>query len=154
MVDPLPEVEARRLLAEAPVGHIGFISDGSPYVTPMSFVVDGQRILFRTTGGKKLDALRRDPRVCIEVSRFDPETGEWASAIVTGNAFETDDNRTGERVIEMLYEKYGQVLGDPLSRGGLQPVPGLPHVIEVTIEEITGMSAGLGFSPRTRPGRL
>jgi uncharacterized protein len=153
-MDPLTVEDAMQLLAEAPVAHIGFLAEGSPYVTPMSFVVDGQRILFRTTGGKKLEALRRDPHVCIEVTRFDPETGNWASAIVIGMASESEDQRSGELAVEMLYEKYGQLMGDPLSRGGLQPMAGLPHVIEVSIEEITGMSSGMNLSPRTRPGRL
>lgn len=153
-MEPLPEDQALQLLAEAPVAHIGVISDGAPYVTPMSFVLDHERILFRTRAGKKLDALRQHPKVCIEVSRFDNESGDWASVIVNGTAAEVDDRQTGARAVEMLYGKYADALGDPLSRGGLQPVPGLPHVIEVTIDEITGMSSGQGFAPRTRPGRL
>jgi nitroimidazol reductase NimA-like FMN-containing flavoprotein (pyridoxamine 5'-phosphate oxidase superfamily) len=153
-VDPLSREDALRLLTDAPVAHIGLISDGRPYVTPMSFVVDGDKILFRTTAGKKLDALREDPRVCIEASKFDSESGEWASVIVTGTAVEVDDNDLGERAVEKLFEKYAEALGDPLSRGGLQPFPGLPHVIEVVIEEISGMVSGSGFAPRTRPGRL
>lgn len=77
-MDPLARDEALRLLAEEQVAHIGFISEGSPYVTPMPFVVDeGRIVLFRTTGGKKLEALRLgkklealrlEPSVCIEVS--------------------------------------------------------------------------------------
>jgi nitroimidazol reductase NimA-like FMN-containing flavoprotein (pyridoxamine 5'-phosphate oxidase superfamily) len=153
-MDPLSREEALDVLAVAPVAHLGLISEGRPYVTPMSFVVDGERILFRTTAGKKLDALRGDPRVCIETSKFDPESGEWASVIVTGTAVEVDDDAVGQLAVSKLYEKYPTALGDPLSRGGLQPLPGLPHVIEVTIEEISGMSSGSGFSPRTRPGRL
>jgi nitroimidazol reductase NimA-like FMN-containing flavoprotein (pyridoxamine 5'-phosphate oxidase superfamily) len=153
-MDALSREEALKLLAIAPVAHFGIISDGRAYVTPMSFVVDEDRILFRTTGGKKLEALRKDPRVCIEVSKFDPDSGEWASVIVNGTAVEVGDSRIGQLAITKLYQKYADALGDPLSRGGLQPLQGLPHVIEVVIDEITGMSSGTGFSPRTRPGRL
>ena len=153
-MEPLSKEDALRLLAEAPVAHIGLISNGAPYVTPMSFVVDGERILFRTTAGKKLESLRLDPRVCIEVSKFDAESGEWASVIVTGTAAEVQNGQNGVLTVAKLYEKYADALGDPLSRGGLQPLSGLPHVIEVTIEEITGMSSGKGFAVRTRPGRL
>lgn len=153
-MDPLSREEALDLLAGAPVAHLGLISDGAPYVTPMSFVVDERRVLFRTTAGKKLDAMREDPRVCIEVSQFDPGSGEWASVIVLGRAFEVDDDETGARAVELLYDKYSSALGDPLSRGGLQPLPGLPHLIEVVIDEMTGVTSGRGFTPRTRPGRL
>jgi nitroimidazol reductase NimA-like FMN-containing flavoprotein (pyridoxamine 5'-phosphate oxidase superfamily) len=149
-VDPLSREDALRLLREAPVAHIGLISDGRPYVTPMSFVVDEDRILFRTTAGKKFDALRQDPRVCIEASKFDSESGEWASVIVTGTAVELDDGDAGQRAVEKLFEKYADALGDPLSRGGLQPFPGLPHVIEVVIEEISGMVSGSFVQSCTR----
>lgn len=143
-----------RLLTDAPVAHIGLIFNGRPYVTPMSFVVDGDKILFRTVAGQKLEALRQDPRVCIEASKFDSESGEWASVIVMGSAAEVDDGDQGQRAVDKLFEKYAEAIGDPLSRGGLQPFPGLPHVIEVAIEEISGMASGSGFAPRTRPGRL
>jgi nitroimidazol reductase NimA-like FMN-containing flavoprotein (pyridoxamine 5'-phosphate oxidase superfamily) len=74
--------------------------------------------------------------------------------VVIGTASEVDDDETGARAVELLYDKYSSALGDPLSRGGLQPLPGLPHLIEVVIDEMTGMSSGRGFTPRTRPGRL
>jgi hypothetical protein len=54
----------------------------------------------------------------------------------------------------MLLEKYAAVLGSPLGTGGLQPMASFPHVLEVSIDEITGMTSGRGFSFRTRPGRL
>lgn len=153
-MDQLTRDEALQLLNTTPVAHLGLISDGAPYVTPMSFVVDGEEILFRTMAGKKLNALRDNPNVCVEVSQFDEETGEWASVIVTGTATEVADRNKGERAVQLLFDKYANVLGDPLSRGGLQPMPGLPYLVSVKIEQITGVSSGRGFSPRTRPGRL
>lgn len=143
-----------QLLGDALVAHVGFISEGAPYVTPMSFVVDGPRIVFRTKAGKKLDALRSEPRVCIEVCAFDDRTGDWASVIVTGTADEVEDRPTRELVVQELFDKYSSALSEPLSRGGPEPLPGSPHVIAVTINEITGRSSGSGFAPRTRPGRL
>jgi nitroimidazol reductase NimA-like FMN-containing flavoprotein (pyridoxamine 5'-phosphate oxidase superfamily) len=153
-MDQLTREEALQLLNTAPVAHLGLISDGAPYVTPMSFVVEGREILFRTMAGKKLNALRDNPNVCVEVSQFDEESGEWISVIVTGIASEVEDRNKGERVVQLLFNKYSEVLGDPLSRGGLQPMPGLPFLISVEIDQMTGVSSGRGFSPRTRPGRL
>lgn len=153
-METLTEVEAMKILSEAKVAHLGVISEGDPYVTPMSFVVYGELIIFRTQPGRKLRAIRENPRVCIEASRFDEESGDWASVMVVGTARESDDRQVGEVAVQKLFEKYSQALGSPLNRGGLQPVPGLPHVIEVVIEEVSGVSSGGGFSPRTRPGRL
>ena len=136
--------EAKRFLDESLVAHIGVISLGEPYVTPMSFVVDSDRILFRTKPGKRYEAMLENPVVSIEASTFDNETGDWVSVIVRGRAAEADD-ATITLTVQLLLRKYGTVLGPLLSRG---------HVVEVTIDEITGMISGGGFAMRTRPGRL
>lgn len=153
-MDELTRDESLALLDESLVAHIGLVAEGDPYVTPMSFVRDGERILFRTTPGRKLNALRSNPTVCIEASRFDAETGDWASVIVTGTAVEVSDSGTKQLAVDGLFRRYARALGDPLSRGGLQPLPGSSHVVAVTIKEISGMSSGRGFAPRSRPGRL
>jgi hypothetical protein len=48
----------------------------------MSFVVDGDRILFRTKPGRRYEAILENPDVSIEASTFDNETGEWSSVFV------------------------------------------------------------------------
>jgi nitroimidazol reductase NimA-like FMN-containing flavoprotein (pyridoxamine 5'-phosphate oxidase superfamily) len=74
--------QARRFLDESLVAHIGVISAGVPYVTPMSFVVDSDRILFRTKPGKRHQAMMENPAVSIEASTFDNErvTGPVSSS--------------------------------------------------------------------------
>jgi hypothetical protein len=153
-VEPISDEEALRLLAEALVAHIGVVDDDKPYVTPMSFVLDGRRLLFRTKPGKRFEAIGANPSVCVEVSSFDEETGDWVSVVITGTARELTDEATTSRTVELLFDKYESFLGSPLGHGGLQPMASFPHVIEVTIDEITGMSSGRGFGFRTRPGRL
>jgi nitroimidazol reductase NimA-like FMN-containing flavoprotein (pyridoxamine 5'-phosphate oxidase superfamily) len=153
-VEPISDEEALRLLAEALVAHIGVVEDGKPYVTPMSFVLDGRRLLFRTKPGKRFEAIGANPSVCVEVSSFDEETGDWVSVVITGTARELTDEATTSRTVELLFDKYESFLGSPLGHGGLQPMASFPHVIEVSIDEITGMSSGRGFGFRTRPGRL
>lgn len=153
-MEPITTKEALSVLGSEPVAHLGVVYDGEPYVTPMSFVVDGDRILFRTLPGKKLEALRANPVVCVEVSRFDEGSGDWVSVILRGTAQETNDEAAGVAAVTMLLDKYREAVGSPLSRGGIQPLIGLPHVIEVTITEISGMTSGRGWSHRTKPGRL
>lgn len=153
-MEPISEAEALEFLGNAMVAHLGVVDDGEPYVTPMSFVVDGRRLLFRTKPGKRFEAIEDHPRVCVEVSSFDEESGDWVSVVVKGTAVERTDDPTASRAVEMLLEKYAAVLGSPLGTGGLQPMASFPHVLEVSIDEITGMTSGRGFSYRTRPGRL
>lgn len=153
-MDTMTREAAMALLETAPVAHIGVVVDGLPYVTPMSFVVDGDRIMFRTLAGRKLEGMRANPVVCVEASKFDPESGEWASVIVLGTASETDDGDTRTMVVGKLLDKYRPAVGSPFSRGGLQPMTGLPYVVVVEIHEVSGMVSGSGFGHRTKPGRL
>lgn len=153
-MDPISEAEARQFLTEAMVAHIGVVSNGDPYVSPVSFVLDDNRILFRTKPGKRFEAIEANPNVSIEASLFDDETGDWISVIVQGRATERIDPATTDRTVEMLFDKYDTVLGSPLNRDVFQAMATFPHVVEVSIDQITGMVSGRGFSIRTRPGRL
>lgn len=153
-MEPITEAKARAFLEESQVAHIGVVIDGEPYVTPMSFIVDGNRILFRTNPGRRFTGIEANPVVSIEASEFDTETGDWTSVIVRGEASVADDDATIQTTLSGLYEKYRKVLGSPLSRGGMQPISSFPHVVAVEMTEISGMSSSGPFSMRTRPGRL
>jgi len=154
-MQPLTRQQAFDLLDREPVAHLGIIFDGEPYVCPMSFVVDGDRILFRTLAGMKLDGIRANPRVCVEVSSFDEETGDWDSVIARGTARFVDGDDVRQKTIAQLFSKYEKVMGSPMSAGGgLMPLGGHPYVIEVPIDEISGMTSNGGFRIRTKPGRL
>ena len=153
-MEAITDAEARRFLEEAMVAHIGVVIEEEPYVTPMSFVLLGNRILFRTKPGKRFAGIEENPVVCIEASNFDEETGDWTSVIAKGTASVASDDATVQAVLSGLFEKYRKVLGSPLSRGGIQPMASFPHVVAVDIAEISGMSSSGPFSVRTRPGRL
>lgn len=154
-MEPLTREQALDFLGSQPVAHLGLIIDGEPVVFPMSYVVDEDRILFRTMAGSKLDGIRANPRVCVEVSSFDEETGDWQSAIATGTASLVDSDEVRQGLIASLFSKYEKVMGSPMSAGGgLMPLGGDPYVIEVTIDELSGMSSHGGFRIRTKPGRL
>lgn len=153
-MEQLSREEALEVLQTVPVAHLGMLDGGEPYVTPMSFVLEGDRIFFRTMAGRKLDALRENPTVCIEASRYDEETGDWESVIVRGEAIETEEDELRQEVVSGLLRKYEKVVGSPLSGGGMRPLEGLPHVLVVEMREVSGMTSGRGWSRRTRPGRL
>ncbi len=152
-MDELTPAECRRILSAAQVGHLAVISDGEPYVSPISYVYMDDAIWVRTGPGRRVDAIGEHPRVCVEVSEFDDETGHWESMIIWGEARICQDDRTAQRVIMAILTKYRDSMGSPLSPGGGAPME--PEVIvEIPVEVGTGRSSGSYFSVRTRPGRL
>ena len=86
MFEELDREECLRLLASVPVGRLVFTLAGMPAVQPVNFVVDGERILFRTREGSKLVAIRAGTVVAFETDEIDPETGSGWSVTITGEA--------------------------------------------------------------------
>ncbi len=153
-MEPITEARAHEFLEKALVAHIGVVVEGEPYVTPMSFIIHEGRILFRTKPGRRLEGIKTNPVVSIETSTFDETSGDWTSVIVKGNATIEKDDVVIQATLTGLYDKYREILGTPLGRGGIQPIASFPNVVAVEILEISGMSSSGLFSMRTRPGRL
>jgi nitroimidazol reductase NimA-like FMN-containing flavoprotein (pyridoxamine 5'-phosphate oxidase superfamily) len=61
---------------------------GFPAIFPVNYVVDEDRVVFRTDAGTKLDAVARSASVVFEVDHLDPATRSGWSVIVNGRADE------------------------------------------------------------------
>lgn len=125
--------------------------EGIPYCLPLTFArVDKSLYFHCAKEGRKLELLRRDPRVCITfVGRDDPTYKEpagyyttmFASAIVTGSACEVTQEE--EKVLalraicaktlpaHMQEEKFARAIAESLS---------VTAVWRVDMEEISGKS--------------
>jgi len=145
----------RQVLEDGWVGHLGVISEGEPYVAPISYVIVDGRICFKTGPGRRAEAIRSSPRVCVETSHVDHSTGYWESVVVWGDAGEITDPVEAQAVVSALLSKYRPVMGSPLSPGPNDVGLGEPDIlIALPIEIITGRSSGSFFHISTRPGRL
>ncbi len=143
---------AQQLLDHEPVARIGVVADGDPYVTAISFVVDDNEVLFRTGAGKRLDALRAHPRVCIEISNYDVVTGEWSSVVIFGRATVVDDPARTTTAERLLREKYRRLSSSALVFPAEAPDEG--WIVAVAIEELSARTSGSGLLRDSRPGRL
>ena len=152
MVDELAQERCWAELAASSVGHLALVSEGEPYVTPVSFVAKAPWISFRTGAGRRLTALRSGSRVCFEVCSEDEESKSWTSVVAWGTPRRAMlPNETSE-VIDALYLKYHSNREDPFQA----PAPSIlePEVVIIDVDNITGRSSGLGLGARLRPGRL
>lgn len=138
-MEAISKARALAFLEAAPVAHIGVVYHGEPYVTPMSFVMAGDKVAFRTKPGRRFAAIEQNPTVSIEVSSYDAEIGDWTSVIVEGIAREMNDEATLSWTDEKFFEKYDEIPGSLLGTGGTQPLSTFPHVVVVEIVEISGM---------------
>ena len=152
-MEEITEAQARLIVENCDVAHIGVLSDGEAYVTAVSYVVDGDLLLFRSGPGRRLDAIRAHPRVCVEISTFDRRTGSWEGVVAFGNARILEQGKEVAAVERMLREKYRRITRSAVFYEPSQ-APEDGYVVEVTLDELAGRSSGSGIGPRTRPGRL
>ena len=90
-LEVLDRAECLRLLRTATLGRIGISTGALPTILPINFRVDGDRILFRTGVGTKLDAATRGAVVAFEADDIDPMYHSGWSVVVTGVAREVED---------------------------------------------------------------
>ncbi len=90
-LEVLDRADCIRLLRTVSLGRIGITAGALPTILPINFRVDGDRILFRTGVGTKLDAATRGAVVAFEADDFDPMYHSGWSVVVTGVAREVED---------------------------------------------------------------
>ena len=99
--EQLSSRECWERLRAQPYGRLAVIGVDGPVIYPINAVVDHATVVFRTTEGSKIDAIRADPRVAFEVDGWNPEAGTAWSVGVTGVAHEIVEVIDGAGVAEL-----------------------------------------------------
>jgi len=98
-----PDVES--LIADAPVSaHVATAVDDRPHVAPVWY---GYRddVLYFLTGGRKLENLRRNPRVAISIEDADRGDVNW-NVTLLGRASVTEDPDRIDWASGWIYDRY------------------------------------------------
>lgn len=148
------------LLAKAPVGRIGVISDHEPYIVPMNFAhlppqgeqAWGHIILHGANQGRLFQALASSPLICFEVDEFlgtipnpvlcDYDTG-FTSVVCRGTARIIDDLTARTEALRFLARKYApHEHADALKERTVEMYTGKfearTAVFEITLHTMTG----------------
>ena len=136
MITRLSQEEARTLLTASRVGRLGCVYEGGPYVVPINYVVDGESIYVHSLSGRKLEALRANPRACLQVDKV-IDSYHWSSAIAFGAYEEVTDPNERDRAVRALQARFPN----------LTPVESVPvHdgqssvvIFRLRIDEVTGV---------------
>ena len=83
MTKVLTEAQAREVIEHGKIGRLGCIDDGEPYVVPINYVMNDDSIYSHSLPGRKIDAMKAHPRVCLQVDNLDDDF-HWQSAIAFG----------------------------------------------------------------------
>ncbi len=131
------------ILSREPILHLGLISDGEPYIVPVNYgYKDGTLYVHSAPEGRKIEALKSNPRVCfqvatdIEIVHTDSAhkcSTKYKSVIGWGTASIIEDDDGKRHSLDVLMAQHGTT--------GLEYPQELLNkmvIIKIEIETMTG----------------
>jgi len=143
IVKELTEQECAAILAASKVGHLACARDNRPYVVPVTFAFADHQIYSFSLSGQKIEWMRQNPEVCLQVGDFSQGRG-WKSVVVYGVFEELPDRIGSKRERDHAWSLLSKDANwwEP---GGLKPVTAAPsstHLFyRIRIERLTGRQA-------------
>jgi len=109
LIKELTAKECQQVLSRLSFGRLGCVRGGQPYVVPIYFAYEPDHIYGFSTLGCKIEYMRSNPLVCVEVDDVTNRT-TWTSVIVTGRYEELPDtpefNSERQHAQQLLERKY------------------------------------------------
>ena len=113
-----------RLLATSAIGRVIFTDGALPAAQPVTYLLAGEEIIFRTANGSKLAAATRNTIVAFEVDEIDSVNRSGWSVLGVGHAYEVTDPQRLADLADSTVHSW---------------VPGrLLHTIAVPLQRLTG----------------
>jgi nitroimidazol reductase NimA-like FMN-containing flavoprotein (pyridoxamine 5'-phosphate oxidase superfamily) len=140
MIKDMSREKSGELLRRERLAHLGCIADGEPYVVPVNYLFDGESALVHSLPGRKILAMRANPRVCLQVDDFEDEL-RWKSVLAFGNYEEISNRDERAHAMGRLLARFPQ----------LTPVESIiaedagtpdPIVFRIRIDKMTGLCEG------------
>ncbi|MDR4498930.1 MAG: pyridoxamine 5'-phosphate oxidase family protein [Candidatus Scalindua sp.] len=139
-------LEVEELLTNALVGRLGTCLDNIPYITPVNFVYDQNKIYFHSAlEGRKIENIKSNSNICFEidqlisiipgVNRPCASTTQYKSIIIFGNIKIVTDIEEKVFALNKLLEKYAP--HSPRLSLSSGAIIGRTGVLSIEIKEIT-----------------
>jgi nitroimidazol reductase NimA-like FMN-containing flavoprotein (pyridoxamine 5'-phosphate oxidase superfamily) len=131
----LRDTDALAILSEGSLGRLGCVAGGEPYIVPVYYVFDGNDIYLHSLPGKKIDALRANPRACLQVDEIE-NSYHWRSVIAYGIYEEISDEQTRDEILAKLYRRLPHLT--PVESKQIESLKEV-IVFRIKVDQVTGM---------------
>ena len=84
VIKEMTERECRAMLAGANIARLACARNNQPYIVPIHVDFDGEFLYGFATLGQKIEWMRQNPLVCLEIDQLKTRT-QWASLVVFGH---------------------------------------------------------------------
>ncbi len=142
IIKQISEKECEEVLRHATLARLGCSLDNQPYVVPVYVSYEEKHIYVFSTRGKKIDWMRQNPNVCVQVDEIAGKS-EWTSVIANGQYQELVEPRfSAERthareLLESRNEWWLNALAE--RRVEVPDVSISPVFFRIRIESMTGL---------------
>ena len=95
----ITEDGCKMFLEKHTFGHLACLGEDYPYLIPVNYAYDANKLFMFSMPGMKIDYLRRRPLACLQVENFVNDRN-WTSVLVQGHFDELPDTpqRRNERI--------------------------------------------------------
>ena len=137
MIKKMSRDESDALLRSQRLARLGCVSDGYPYVVPINYVYDGESVLSHSLPGRKIEAMRAAPRVCLQVDEVRDQFN-WKSVLVFGTFEELTGSDERSRALNLLLSLFPRLtpVESLIAEDANAPAP---VVYRVRVERLTGI---------------
>lgn len=104
MISKLIDEQIEEILSGHTFGRVGCNDGYNTYIYPMNYVYTGKYIICHSLPGSKIQVMRQNKRICMQVDKVDNETN-WKSIIVLGEYQEIEDERERYDAMKVLVQQ-------------------------------------------------
>ena len=145
-IQEMTKAECLTTLARTRLGRLACAHENQPYIVPIYFVFEKSYLYGFTTPGQKVEWMRSNPLVCVELDEIVNDT-EWMSIIIFGSYKELPESQEDEegcnlerRHAHELLQQYAEWwepgLASHTHRHTVQPW--VPLFYRIRIDKISG----------------
>lgn len=138
-IGTMKEIEALNLFEESRLAHLACHNRDDIYLVPISFIYQDGVIYSHSEPGRKIDIMRKNPHVCVQVEKID-DYSHWKSAIAWGDFEELKGDEANEAMRLLLKKVSEEVGSSQMSSLGLDMAAQLESAIiyRIKIKKMTG----------------
>lgn len=136
--------DCRSILAESSFGRLGCSFEDQPYVVPIYFAYEGGYLYVLSTAGQKIEWMRQNPKVCVQVDQSSGDT-QWSSVIVIGSYQElvepqfTEERKHARKLLDTRARWWQTALAERQAKTDDELIS--PIFFRVHVNSISGLRA-------------
>jgi len=140
-IEIMSQADCRTLIRDERLGRLACCKDDRPLVVPIYYVCSGNLIYCFSMPGQKLDVMRANPNVCLEIENIE-RINRWKCVIIQGvfREFSTPEDKDAAWEILKVHNDWWEVGGQQVQETD-QDGKRLTAYFSISMDLISGREA-------------